>query len=951
MSIIKIVIGEEVKPKIEKIEDMKNSVFSEVYSKAFSLIDNLCGRDVKENEHTYNIEEYNNIIAFVGDRGSGKTSSMLSVLEALDCFKNEGSIDELKKLNINSSENIKNTRFHCTEIIDPSFFDEKHNILDIVLGKLFKRFKDEYEKDNDKDSGRISDKRDLVDKFQKVKKAIDNLLNPNDSNDSIDNLLAMSSASEIRSKMKSLIDTYLKYINKEDSKNSFLVIPIDDIDLHTKEAYKMVEQIRKYLIQPNVVILLAVKLSQLSDVLIKNFHTELSISKNNDYLSDSFEEMADRYLTKFIPYQNRLYLPEISINLNSSIEIYKNDKLSSRIDENNHKNIGDYITYLINKKTELKFYNISEKIYSTIVPRNFREIVQLLTVFHKMEYIKADDASIIEEFQDQKERRRRNRNRKNQLKKENIKYFKNYFIHTWCKSNLSRDFYKFILELDKTELALKNKKIVRFIDKKFKLTDFLYEHNVYSQSDSFAEIKRIIDFNNYFYKISIGDVVFLLNFIKDKYIEEEYQLFVFASKTMFTFFLEASKREWIEDISNKFNNPREEIITFKTMSNDYPNYLLLVGDSFYNQVEYDNKIGSDIGKFCKIKPDFGLDLEKYNTILNEIRKHNLYKDHLKRVSSKLESSDNNVSKIKNLNHKIHALENVLLFLNNNTLDNYRLIDDGVYNDYIQNPKDLSTFSLISIFTNFLKILQSTIIEYSSVNNGDKFSRTFNTLGIIAREDGTFFNAYFSKLISLYRRNNHLFNEDIKDEIINLIETFGFNSIEEIEFSIVTGIQNISSYFKKTFYNYISNVLFVKNLNSNNELDNKISQLKNLPDLSDVDEMFSVFRDETKKIKIYNQEIEIEDGLIKLDNKDKGLYKAVYNHYYNFLSNNNSYIVEEGSFYSTNSYFKTNIYMKCLREVLKDEKCDYKTISAEKLTKNKILDLFERIDRNIKKFLK
>jgi hypothetical protein len=144
---------------------------------------------------------------------------------------------------------------------------------------------------------------------------------------------------------------------------------------------------------------------------------------------------------------------------------------------------------------------------------------------------------------------------------------------------------------------------------------------------------------------------------------------------------------------------------------------------------------------------------------------------------------------------------------------------------------------------------------------------------------------------------------------------------------------------------------VKNLNSNNELDNKISQLKNLPDLSDVDEMFSVFRDETKKIKIYNQEIEIEDGLIKLDNKDKGLYKAVYNHYYNFLSNNNSYIVEEGSFYSTNSYFKTNIYMKCLREVLKDEKCDYKTISAEKLTKNKILDLFERIDRNIKKFLK
>lgn len=61
--------------------------------------------------------------------------------------------------------------------------------------------------------------------------------------------------------MLQLVDSFMEYIGE---KNAILLVPVDDIDLHSKAATDMVEQIRKYLVLPNVVVLMAVKMSQLS---------------------------------------------------------------------------------------------------------------------------------------------------------------------------------------------------------------------------------------------------------------------------------------------------------------------------------------------------------------------------------------------------------------------------------------------------------------------------------------------------------------------------------------------------------------------------------------------------------------------------------------------------------------------------------------------------------------
>lgn len=78
-------LGEEVRPKIETGQSYKDSVFKSLYAKAESLANSFLSDPKRQTatDEDYNVDKLNNIIAFVGDRGSGKTSAMLSFLKRL----------------------------------------------------------------------------------------------------------------------------------------------------------------------------------------------------------------------------------------------------------------------------------------------------------------------------------------------------------------------------------------------------------------------------------------------------------------------------------------------------------------------------------------------------------------------------------------------------------------------------------------------------------------------------------------------------------------------------------------------------------------------------------------------------------------------------------------------------------------------------------------------------
>lgn len=63
-------------------------------------------------------------------------------------------------------KNVESTYFVEPILVDPSLFDDVHNVLDIVLAKIFRNFYDCYNNDNQRADERTRE--ELLDRFQKV---------------------------------------------------------------------------------------------------------------------------------------------------------------------------------------------------------------------------------------------------------------------------------------------------------------------------------------------------------------------------------------------------------------------------------------------------------------------------------------------------------------------------------------------------------------------------------------------------------------------------------------------------------------------------------------------------------------------------------------------------------------------------------------------------------------
>ena len=223
---------------------------------------------------------------------------------------------------------LHKTKFYDGFWIDPSFFDDKHNILSLIIANMFKDFKN-----NLKQKEHCDNKRELIKCFENVQMNLNVLFRKETENilDNIEALANLSTAVDLCTNIKKLIDQYLAF--KGNNYNQ-LIIMIDDIDLNTKHAREMCEHLRKYFTHPNVIILMAVKLDQLSSAIKKDLTEEYSTlinNKDSNFSFDELDEMVERYLGKLIPHNHRLYLPEASVYFENSVRIISSEKGTSDV--------------------------------------------------------------------------------------------------------------------------------------------------------------------------------------------------------------------------------------------------------------------------------------------------------------------------------------------------------------------------------------------------------------------------------------------------------------------------------------------------------------------------------------------------------------------------------------------------------------------------------------------
>lgn len=470
-------LGEETKPVIVDSRNYKDSMFGVQIAQALRVIETKTSgisSDLSREGSIFNDIYDNNIISFIGERGSGKTSCMYSVLNVLQDHNQPSPTDTKKP--------------YCfIDTVDPSFFDVHHNILQIIIGKIYGKFKEKI-----KDSyGRGSDEhtiQELRTMFRETKKHLKHLQKEVEFGDDneMEELHRLSFGVDLRRSIKSLVTKFLEY-----EKSRYLVITIDDIDLNPEQAYEMAEQVRKYLILPNVIILMAVKLDQLAQIIKLRMLKEYG--DNTFYLvEDYLTDMTDRYIVKLLPLESRIHMPSMEVFYDIPLIYIGEDGRRVEFDD-----VRTAVVEMIFKKCRYLFYH-TKGTTSYIVPRNLRDLRMLTSMLMRM----SDDVGANQDI------------------------FKSYFFDDWL-NHLNSE------QKDLAQRLIAEDEPTRFNKRFFQLATN-YFREIVRDRDVPSYIRQIVKDENVAYNVSIGDVMTFLDYISKIAIDTDEHRLIFFIKSLYS---------------------------------------------------------------------------------------------------------------------------------------------------------------------------------------------------------------------------------------------------------------------------------------------------------------------------------------------------------------------------------------------------------------------------------
>ena len=196
---------------------------------------------------------------------------------------------------------------------------ENENIVDVILAEMW----DKFEKAIRKNLYDVHDGSCVEHQEQKIKKAFIDVRKAylemkEREKDSVKDgekdipipgaLHELATSVNLRCELQSLTKLYLSYFGADETrsvKETYLVIPIDDVDMSSEKAYSVLEQIRRFWRIEHVIVLVTADIDRLQRACESHYQ--------NIYLDEADREhFVNEYLEKVLPYNMRVYMPELS---------------------------------------------------------------------------------------------------------------------------------------------------------------------------------------------------------------------------------------------------------------------------------------------------------------------------------------------------------------------------------------------------------------------------------------------------------------------------------------------------------------------------------------------------------------------------------------------------------------------------------------------------------------
>lgn len=328
--------------------------------------------------------------------------------------------------------------------------EDHDSILKIILSRMFEQFKLYYEKVSNSCSyadRREKERDDIVILFQRCFHNLNVMTSTKEGFEDVDELeqiVELGDSSNFRCTLYNLIDKYLKFIYP--NKKSCLVIPIDDADLNVNKAYSILEDVRKYLKLPKVIILLAANILQMEctveQTFVKKYESALRV--NGSMINvERCHIIAEKYLEKVIPNSRRIYLPDLNKVINeayNSICINYEEQtneydlpLKNYFEDVKNWSYQKQLLYFLHKKTGMIFLAPTNYLHN-FLPSNMRELTHFLAYFGSLEDVSIEYGEIIDCFLKKGIDRHKFLQWLN-----NLDYLEDYLVNLWAPVNLNKE--------------------------------------------------------------------------------------------------------------------------------------------------------------------------------------------------------------------------------------------------------------------------------------------------------------------------------------------------------------------------------------------------------------------------------------------------------------------------------------------------------------------------------
>lgn len=406
----------------DEASQFKTSFFSNVYANATDAVEEIVKDNRKkekvvgERRKDQRIISVANVISFIGRRGTGKSSVMMSFQDALRRYTNESyQCEKYNNLEFGEEAEMENVRFFSLDYIDASALEESEDVFILVLANMLnylyslKSFNDEY---ND------NSKRELISSFERVYEEFLMLKNAKQDRDgvysSFETLVTVASSQRIRDRFYNLVQQFISCIRtsmEERTKECYMVISIDDLDMahyntqnsnksKTKinnKSYEIVNSIHKYFSIPGVIVLTAYNYENLM-LQSEKFFIESDKTANDKWHEKVSQQMtssrlASQFVDKVFPPAYRVYLPSwkkndfgsSSVKVDVTTGVSDNNVLMKYIENADATlSIKKFVLALYAEKTGTFYDPLGKKIHF-LEPDSLRKIVDIVAILEGTE--------------------------------------------------------------------------------------------------------------------------------------------------------------------------------------------------------------------------------------------------------------------------------------------------------------------------------------------------------------------------------------------------------------------------------------------------------------------------------------------------------------------------------------------------------------------------------------